>query len=76
MGDSSETIQICRLPPWFNRRASLWRDSEITMTESIAPDEAVDLYLKDRKPEVTKSTYRNHKYHVKRFLEWCEDLDR
>ena len=43
------------------------------MTESIAPDEAVDLYLKDRKPEVTKSTYRNHKYHLKRFLEWCEE---
>ncbi|MGQ3719540.1 hypothetical protein [Natrialba aegyptia] len=26
------------------------------MPESIAPDEAINLYLKDRKPEVTKST--------------------
>lgn len=42
------------------------------MPESIDPHEAVDLYLKDRKPEVTESTYRNHKYHLKRFLEWCE----
>lgn len=42
------------------------------MTESIAPKEAVDLYLKDREAEVTESTYRNHKYHLKRFLEWCE----
>lgn len=43
------------------------------MPESTAPSEAVDLYLKDREAEVTKSTYRNHKYHLKRFLEWCEE---
>jgi site-specific recombinase XerD len=45
------------------------------MTESIAPDEAIDLYLKDREGEVTKSTYRNHKYHLKRFREWCDEVE-
>jgi len=45
------------------------------MTESIVPEEAVDLYLRDREPEVTESTYRNHKYHLKRFLEWCGVAD-
>lgn len=45
------------------------------MPESIVPKEAVDLYLQDREPEVTVSTYRNHKYHLKRFLEWCENTD-
>ena len=34
------------------------------MPESIDPREAVNLYLKDRKPEVTESTYRNHKYQL------------
>jgi hypothetical protein len=43
------------------------------MTESIAPREAIDLYLKDRNPEVTESTYRNHKYHLRRFIEWCDE---
>ena len=43
------------------------------MPESIAPRKAVDLYLDDRKAEVTQSTYRNHKYHLRRFLEWCDD---
>lgn len=44
-----------------------------TMTESIAPEDAVDLYLQGREAEVTKSTYRNHKYWLERFLEWCEE---
>ena len=44
------------------------------MPESIAPHTAVDLYLDDRKAEVTQSTYRNHKYHLRRFLEWCDDV--
>ncbi len=39
------------------------------MPESIAPDEAVELYLQDRKPEGTKPTDRNHTY-LNRFLEW------
>ncbi|WEL26503.1 tyrosine-type recombinase/integrase [Haloferax volcanii] len=44
------------------------------MTESITPDEAVTLYLKDREPDVTESTFRNHRYHLKRFREWCDDV--
>ncbi len=45
---------------------------EQTMAESITPEEAVELYLKDRKSEVAKSTHTNHKYRLWRFLEWCE----
>jgi len=52
--------------------AGLWFYENRSIPESIDPSEAVELSLKDCKPEVTKSTYRNHKYHLKRFLEWCE----
>ncbi|PSP37708.1 integrase [Halobacteriales archaeon QH_7_65_31] len=42
------------------------------MADGIPPQQAVELYLKDRKPDITKSTYRNHKYHLNSFLEWAK----
>ncbi|WP_440005588.1 tyrosine-type recombinase/integrase [Halomicrococcus sp. SG-WS-1] len=45
------------------------------MTRSMKPSRAVDRYLKERKPEVSNSTYQNHKYALKQFLEWCESED-
>jgi site-specific recombinase XerD len=41
--------------------------------ESISPSEAVQMYLEDRKPEVTQNTLYEHKCRLNRFLEWCED---
>ena len=43
------------------------------MTRRMTPERAVERYLKERKPEVSESTYRNHKYALDRFIEWCEE---
>jgi site-specific recombinase XerC len=45
----------------------------ITMSRSMTPERAVERHLKEREPEVSKSTHRNHKYALKRFLEWCDE---
>jgi site-specific recombinase XerD len=39
----------------------------------LDPDEAVQLYLNERKTEVTQNTLYEHKCRLNRFLEWCED---
>ena len=36
--------------------------------ESMSPHEAVNEYLADKQPEVTDSTYANHKHRLKMFL--------
>lgn len=43
--------------------------------EPISPKHAVDLYLKQRKPEVSTKTLQNQKYRLDRFLEWAEEND-
>lgn len=43
------------------------------MTDSIRPKKAVNMYLSEREAEVADSTLQNHRYHLKRFLEFCED---
>lgn len=40
---------------------------------TTSPSEAVQIYLEDRKPEVTPNTLYEHKCRLNRFLEWCED---
>ncbi len=44
------------------------------MTRKTSPQGAVDRYLKERKPEITESTHRNHKYTLNAFLEWTEKV--
>lgn len=39
------------------------------------PERAVERYLQERKPEVSTSTYRNHKYTLNRFEEWCAETE-
>lgn len=39
----------------------------------MTPERAVERYQKERKPEVSESTHRNHKYALKRFVEWCDE---
>ncbi|PAU78799.1 integrase [Halorubrum salipaludis] len=43
------------------------------MPHSMPPEEAVERYLAERKPEVSSSTLRNHRYALKRFLEWTDE---
>lgn len=43
------------------------------MLESMSPEEAVNEYLADKRPEVTDSTYSNHKHRLKMFLLWCDE---
>jgi site-specific recombinase XerD len=38
----------------------------------MRPKRAVERYLKEREPEVSKATLQNHRYALKRFTEWCE----
>jgi len=41
--------------------------------EPITPEEAVDLYLSHREPELSKKTLQNHSYRLDAFVEWCEE---
>ena len=43
------------------------------MLEPTTPEEAVELYLKDRKGDVAHSTHNRHCERLKRFLEWCDE---
>lgn len=44
------------------------------LLQPLPPQQAVQEYLKDRKPEVTKSTLHEHRYRLKRFLYWCDEV--
>jgi len=41
----------------------------------MTPERAVERYLRERKPEVSESTHRNHRYALKRFVEWTEKAE-
>jgi len=43
------------------------------MSRNMTPQRAVERYLKEREPEVSKSTHRNHRYTLSRFVEWSEN---
>lgn len=43
--------------------------------EPLSPEEGVELYLEDRKPEVVKSTLHEHRSRLNRFLEFCDEND-
>lgn len=43
--------------------------------EPIEPDTAVELYLTERKSELSKQTLRTHKGRLKLFLDWCAEND-
>lgn len=40
-----------------------------------APDEALDLYLRERSTEVTDSTLQAHKYRLNHFVRWCGEVE-
>ncbi|RKD95622.1 tyrosine-type recombinase/integrase [Halopiger aswanensis] len=43
--------------------------------ESIHPTEAFELYLDERRSEVTPNTLQAHRYRIRHFLRWCEKED-
>lgn len=45
----------------------------MTGLEPITPDDALNLYLKDREGELSKQTHRTHNSRLSFFLEWCDE---
>ncbi|MUW15043.1 hypothetical protein GJ633_10500 [Halorubrum sp. CBA1125] len=43
--------------------------------EPIAPEEAVRLYLRDRRTDLAEETIESYRYKLTRFIEWCEQED-
>lgn len=43
--------------------------------EPIAPAEAKEMYLAQRRDEVAESTLQGHHYRLKPFVKWCESTD-
>jgi len=41
----------------------------------IDPEEAVQLYLEDRKGEVSDETHQSHGYRLQHFIDWCDEND-
>ena len=41
--------------------------------QPIDPETAVDLYLDQRRDEVSGSTLQSHEYRLQSFIEWCEE---
>jgi len=40
---------------------------------STAPEEALDLYLRERSTDVTDSTLQAHEYRLSHFIRWCDE---
>jgi len=43
--------------------------------EPIGPAEAKEMYLEQRKQEVSESTIQAHHYRLKQFIRWCEQVE-
>lgn len=43
--------------------------------EAISPEMAVDLYLEQRRDEVSRETLQSHRYRLEQFVQWCDDED-
>lgn len=40
--------------------------------QPLDPAQAIDMYLTDRRTELTDQTHDNHRYDLKHFREWCD----
>uniref|UniRef100_UPI00374C9725 tyrosine-type recombinase/integrase n=1 Tax=Natronococcus roseus TaxID=1052014 RepID=UPI00374C9725 len=47
----------------------------MTKLEPIHPAEAFEIYLDERRAEVTANTLQAHKYRIGHFLRWCEEKE-
>lgn len=50
-------------------------DKPMTDLEPITPAEAKQMYLQQRKEEVSESTIQAHHYRLNHFVRWCEDVE-
>ncbi|MHB9285950.1 tyrosine-type recombinase/integrase [Halobacteriales archaeon Cl-PHB] len=46
-----------------------------TKLEPLAPDEALDLYLRDKRTDLADSSLKAHKYRLQHFVRWCDEED-
>ena len=46
-----------------------------TQLEPIEPAEAVEWYLSERTPELSKKTILNQRYRLNSFVEWCDEYE-
>jgi len=47
----------------------------MTRLERVSPEEAVQMYLQNRRAEVSKSTIYEHKCRLTRFIEWASGIE-
>lgn len=48
-------------------------DDNLDNLEPLAPEEALDMYLDDRRREVSDATLRSHESRLSFFVRWCDD---
>lgn len=46
--------------------------AEASDLDPLAPADALDLYLKHRKGDLSKKSFQNYKYRLQSFVHWCE----
>lgn len=49
--------------------------TESTMTREMTPTEAVERYLKEKRPNVSESTLHNNRCALNQFTDFCEQED-
>lgn len=42
--------------------------------EPLTPDEAMEMYLNERSHELADATIQSHRYRLKQFVRWCDDV--
>lgn len=45
----------------------------MSQLEPLDPEEAVEMYLNERRPELAPATLGNQERHLERFVEWCAE---
>jgi len=43
--------------------------------DPLSPDDAMEMYLKERSHELAEATLQSHRYRLKQFVQWCEQDD-
>lgn len=44
----------------------------MTQLQPLEPEQAVEMYLTERRAELSPATHDNHRYCLRRFVEWCD----
>ena len=65
-------------PGWLSLSRGGWtttmaNENSSNDLETITPEEAVEMYLKDREPEVSENTLNAHRYRLNHLIRWCDE---